>query len=65
MDALPSPEQYRPDESTDMILIFRFYGDSPIADNSRPVIERECSEEDRDSIVKELQDSGYELEAVL
>lgn len=48
-----------------MTLIFRFYGNSNLADVTKGVIERECSPEEKASIVQELQAAGWELEAIL
>lgn len=48
-----------------MTLVFRFYGNSNLVDVTKGVIERDCSPEEKDSIVHELQADGWELEAIL
>jgi predicted RNA-binding protein (virulence factor B family) len=47
-----------------MILIFRKYTEQGQVDLSVDPIERECAREDKDSVITELENNGYELECI-
>lgn len=47
-----------------MILVFRKYTEQGQVDHSVDPLERECNREEKDSIISELESTGFELECI-